>query len=87
MAWIADPGQPGIGDQRDVFPRSQLFDQFSGASRFVVLMIANQWLVDLEVPEKVAGVAGVFGRNQVSGFEGFEGAQRYISKIPDRGRD
>ena len=71
VAGVADAGQARVGDDRDVFSGGELFDQLRGAARFIVLMITDERLADLEVPQQMAEVSRVFAGDQIDAFQDF----------------
>ena len=70
------------------FPGGEFFDQFGGAARFVVLVVAHEGFRDSEMPEQMAAVPRVLARDEVRALEHFERAQRDVAEIADgRGDD
>ena len=87
MAGIADAGQAGVGDDGDAFAGGEFFDQLRGAPRFVVFVIADERLVDLEVPEQIPGVPRVFAGDEIDALEHLQRAQRDVPEIADGSGD
>jgi hypothetical protein len=83
MPGITHAWQPGIRDDRDLSPGGQLLDQFRCPSRFVVLMIADERLADLEVREEMTTVAGVFAGNEIDVSQNLDRPQGHVAEIPD----
>ena len=69
VAGIADAGQAGVGDDGDVFPGGEFLDEFGGAARFVVLVVADERLRDFEMAQQISRVAGVFAGDEVDAFQ------------------
>ena len=87
MPRIRNPWKTGVGEERDLCARFQTGDQFRGATRFVVLMITDEWLGDAEMLQEQPRMPRVFGRNQVNGAKRLQRAHRDICAIADRRRN
>ena len=83
MAGIADAGKPRVGDDGDVFSGGEFFDEFGGAARFVVLVVADERLADFKVREQMPAVPGVFARDQIHRLQNLQRAERDVAEISD----
>ena len=87
VAGIGDQRRPGIGDQRDVRPGFEFRDQLARASRFVVLVIADQRFRDIQVLQKFARLARVLASDAIALAQDAPRPQRDVFQIADGRRD
>lgn len=85
FARVANAGAAGIGNERDALALAQAFEDFTGSARFVEAEVTQERFVKLEMLEQSGGVAGVFGGDDVTLFEGAQGAERDVLEIANRG--
>ena len=65
----------------DVLTGFQFLDQLAASLAFIVFVIANGWLGDLIMSEKLSSVPGIFAGDEVGFFEHPQGAQSDVFKI------
>ena len=82
MAGIADAGKP-----RDFFAGGKLLDEFGGAARFVVFVVADERLSDFKMREQVPAVPRVFARDQIDRFQNLQRAECDVTEVSDRRGD
>ena len=83
VARVGNQGHASITDEGDVRTLFHGEDEFRGAREFVVLVIADQRLVNVEVIQKFQGVAGVLAGNLVDLFEDAEGTKSDVFEVAD----
>ena len=86
-AGIGKPRHARIRNNRDIFSGGETLDQFRRAHRFVVFVITNERLSNLEMLQQISGMPRIFGRDNVDRFQHLERAQRDVIEIADRRRD
>ena len=59
-------------------------DKLRRAARFVVLVVADEWLFDSEMLEQYAGIPSVFCRYEIGRLQSFDSSQGYVAKVADR---
>ncbi|MDB6153544.1 MAG: hypothetical protein JWL90_1997 [Chthoniobacteraceae bacterium] len=84
MPRIGNARHARIGDDGDLFSQLEAGKQFLGPARFVMSMIAQKRLFDLKMTQQIAGVPGIFRRDDVDKFEGLKRPQRDVPEIADR---
>jgi hypothetical protein len=84
---IANSGRAGIGDQRDLRALFQFDHNFRGACDFVVLVIAHQALLNVEMREQLQRLARVFAGDRVRFFQNPQRPQWNIFQVADGRRD
>lgn len=87
MAGVGDKRHAGITDEGDSGALLHSEDEFGSASEFVVLLVADQGLVNLEMIEELQGVTGVFTSNLVSFLKNTERAESDVLEIADGSSD
>jgi hypothetical protein len=83
MAGIADARKSRIGDDGDMFARSELLDELGSAAGFIVLVIADERLADLVMAQEVSGVPGILAGDDVRALQRLERAQGDVPEIPN----
>jgi hypothetical protein len=83
VAGVADPRQAGVGDESDVSPGGEVFDEFGGAARFVVFVVADERLRDREMAQEISGMARVFAGDDVGALQHLQRAERDVAESPD----
>ena len=85
LAGVGYGGRAGVADERDFGALLELDNELSGTRDFVVLMVTDEGLVNVEMRQQLQRLAGVFAGDDVNFFEGAQGAQRYVLEIADWG--
>jgi len=83
VAGVRNQRHTRIADERDVGTLFHGEDKFGSASEFVVLVIAHEWLVNIEVIQEFEGVAGVFASNLIDFFEDAKRTEGNIFQVAD----
>ncbi len=86
-ARIRDPGSAGVGHQRDRLPFRQPANDPLDTCPLVVLVDAQDWGVDVEMPKQNAGSARVFGSDQLDLLEDLDRPERDVVEVADWRRD
>src|SRR6185295_6589507 len=81
---VRDARRARVGDDRDRGPLTEARDQLRRARVFVVIVVGDQGLVNVEAREQRPCVARVLGRDQVDAAEDLSGPRGEILHIPDR---
>ena len=84
MPRIGNGGSSRIAHQRHLRPLLQLDYEFRRARDFVVLVIAHQLFLNVEMRKKLHRLARVFAGDQVGFFQNAQCAQRNILEVADR---
>src|SRR5664280_2335772 len=80
---VGNTGHAGVTHQSDIFSLLQLHDQFGGARKFVVLVIAGGRRVDAVMIEELLRLTGVFAGDQLDFFQGADGAKSDVFQVSD----
>ena len=83
VAGVGNQRHTCIADERDVGTLFHGENKFGSASEFVVLVIAHEWLVNIEVIQEFERVAGVFAGNLIDFFEDAKCTQGDIFQVAD----
>ncbi len=81
---VGDQRHPGIAHQCDGGALLHRVHQFWCARDFVVLVVADQGLVNFKVIQQLQRVARVFAGDLIHFFQNAQRAQRNIFQIADR---
>ena len=87
MAGIGDEGHASITDQCDGGTSFHGEHEFGSAGEFVVLVVADERLMDLEMIQEFEGVAGVFAGDLLDFFENAQGAEGDVFEVADGSGD
>ncbi len=87
VAWVADSGHPGIGDEGDLFAIGEVFEEFGGASGFVVFVVTDEGFGDFEVAEEIARMTGIFAGDEIGILQRLDGSKGDVSEVTDRSGD
>ena len=87
VAGVADSGHAGIGDEGDLFAIGEVFEEFGGASGFVVFVVTDEGFGDFEVAEEIARMTGIFAGDEIGILQRLDGAKGDISEVTDRSGD
>ena len=87
MAGVGHERHASIAHQGDIGALFHGEDQFGRARKFVVLVIADERFVNVEVIQKLKRVAGVFAGDLVDFLENAKGAKRDVFEVADRSGD
>ncbi len=87
LARIADAWRACIGDERDFFAPREALQDFFASFGFVELEVTQQRLGDAEMFEQLAGMTGVFCRDDVAFAQGAQRAQGHVFEIANGRRD
>ena len=87
MARIGDRRRARVAYERDLRALLEFDHDFRGARDFVVLVIADEPLLDFEVREQLHRLARVFAGDHVHFLQDAQGAQRNVLEIADGRRD
>lgn len=63
-ARVADPRQTGIADTNQVIPCQQILDKLRALGKFVMLMIARELRMDIEMRQQLTGMACILSCNK-----------------------
>jgi hypothetical protein len=84
---IGNQGHSRVTDEGNLGALFQGNQEFRRARHFVVLVIADQGLVDIVVSEKFLGVAGVFASDLIGFLQNAQGAKSNVLEVADRRAD
>lgn len=87
LAGIADAGCAGVGDEGDFFAAGEALDDLFAALGFVEFEVAEERFFDFVGLEKIRGVAGIFGGDDVAFAEDAEGAEGDVLAVADGSGD
>ena len=87
MPGIGDCRRSRVGHQRDFRALLQFDDQFRSLRNFIVLVIADQPLLNLEMRKQFQRLPRVFARDHVHFLQNAQRAQGDVFQIADRRRD
>jgi hypothetical protein len=79
---IRKTGHPGVCDQRDILAGRQSFRELFRTHRFIMFMIANEWLSNLEMAQEISGMTRVFRRDHVRGLQTSRARNVMSSRLP-----
>ena len=83
-AGVADAGRAGVGDNGNVYPALQLFDESGNHLMFVEDVVALHRRGDAVVLHKHATGACVLGQDEVDRLKDFDGSIGYVAEVSDR---
>ena len=83
IAGVGHQRHAGIGNQRDHGATEQTGEEFFGALRLVVIVIAHCWLVDVVVIQQFARLPRVFARDQIGRAQHADRAIGDVLQVPD----
>ena len=81
------PGMPASVMMATFSPWPSRAEQFGGAARFVVLVVADERLADPEMLEQVQRMAGILAGDHVRLLQDIDGAQGDIGQVADGSGD
>jgi hypothetical protein len=88
VAGIGDEWRAGVAYEGNRVSVREAFEEIGGPGGFIVVVIANQRLADLEVFEQFLGLAGIFAGDQGNFVaQNLDGSKSNIVEIADRGSD
>ena len=87
MAGIGDEGHASITDQCNGGTFFHGEHEFGSAGEFVMLVVADERLMDLEMIQEFEGVAGVFAGDLLNFFENAQGAEGDVFEVADGSGD
>ena len=86
LAGIADAGCASIRNERNFLALLEAIDDFLAAFGFIEFEVAEERLFDFEMLEELAGVACVFGGDDIAFAKGAESAEGDVLEVADGGR-
>ena len=84
-ARVGDKGGAGIRDQSQIFTLLKQGNKVGGFLAFYLVVVRFHGSFNLKVFQEKAGVAGVFGQNQVDRFKGRDSSGRHVLEVADGG--
>src|SRR5580765_6466153 len=85
LPWIANAGSARVGHQRDLLAPLEALNDFFASFRFVEFEVTEQRTFYLERVQKLAGVACVLRRNDVTFSQDPQGTQGDVFEIANGG--
>lgn len=82
---VGDGGHARIGNEGDGLTGAKALKDFCLAGGLIKFLVAEKRFFEAEVLEEEAGVAGVFGGDEIGGGKGLAGAGGDIGKVADGG--
>jgi hypothetical protein len=87
MSGIGDQRHASVADESDFRALLERDKKFRRAGQFIVLVVADERLANLEVGEQLLRVACVLAGNLVDFLEDAKGAEGHVLEIANRGAD